>query len=303
MRSPYGDNNTPYYDDFIAPSPVEYDRTTDMLNYLITEGRGRGATPVVPFNEFSPYAHGNVKVGIDPVTYMGEHRHGEQNYGGLGFGADGEIQLDWDKHNRKDPSFRMEAGDVFDPAPQLTYKGRETTSPLEAVEEVYRIAKHEGKIRQIDTWLEDNKPKMMEKLVYSMIYEPAFLLSSLLPEHRIAATKSTGSMEPLITGGNLVVLKKHNGEELEVGDIITFRYYNEGMSTIHRISEINENGIVTSGDAVGYDDPGFRTHDLIDHKYIFQIPLGKIPFINEMFDTKLQREEKEQERINLKAWR
>lgn len=71
----------------------------------------------------------------------------------------------------------------------------------------------------------------------------------------------TGSMEPEIPQGSVVVSKETDPEELQVGDVIS--YYSrdpviKGQINTHRISEIDESGAetlyVTKGDANNLND-------------------------------------------------
>lgn len=73
----------------------------------------------------------------------------------------------------------------------------------------------------------------------------------------------SGSMEPIIRIGDLIFVSKVNPESLEVRDIVIFRH--DGMIATHRIIELNEENLVTQGDANNiYDnsisyDSNFRT--------------------------------------------
>lgn len=87
----------------------------------------------------------------------------------------------------------------------------------------------------------------------------------------------TGSMEPAIARGDLVLLEKVNPGEIEVGDIITFR---EGRTPItHRVYSISEDGVIhTKGDANAQVDPySIHASDVIGRvKY-------KIPHLGWLF--------------------
>lgn len=51
----------------------------------------------------------------------------------------------------------------------------------------------------------------------------------------------TGSMEPVINAGDLVIVKEVKENELKINDIIAFRYTKEDVVLIHRIVGIEEN--------------------------------------------------------------
>ena len=58
----------------------------------------------------------------------------------------------------------------------------------------------------------------------------------------------TGSMEPAIPVGGLVVIKPVDPGTLRIGDIICFKF-SEKISITHRIVNITNEGFVTKGDA------------------------------------------------------
>ena len=62
----------------------------------------------------------------------------------------------------------------------------------------------------------------------------------------------TGSMEPEIKPGDIVVIKEVNGQNLQVGDIITYSIKNTTQTVTHRIIEVvNKDGSIyykTKGD-------------------------------------------------------
>lgn len=92
----------------------------------------------------------------------------------------------------------------------------------------------------------------------------------------------SGSMEPDLNIGDIVIAKDTNKEELKVGDIICFR---QGQSVItHRISEIIETSddieYKTKGDNNNSQDSGTITEKLIEGKVINKIPyLGNLSLI------------------------
>ncbi|WP_245977503.1 S26 family signal peptidase [Halopiger aswanensis] len=77
-----------------------------------------------------------------------------------------------------------------------------------------------------------------------------------MPSHEIpfgyAMTAGTGSMEPTMTGGELVIYTDWG--EVEEGDIIVFEDAQRDIDLVHRAVEDTEQGWVTKGDANGYLD-------------------------------------------------
>lgn len=58
---------------------------------------------------------------------------------------------------------------------------------------------------------------------------------------------ATGSMEPAIGAGDVVILCRTDPAELEVGDVI--QYQSDGCTVIHRIVEKDGDTFITQGDA------------------------------------------------------
>ncbi len=76
---------------------------------------------------------------------------------------------------------------------------------------------------------------------------------------------ATGSMEPEISAGDMIIVKKTG--DYEVGDVITFFMDGSAISTTHRIIEIRvENGktiYITKGDANNAPDPGVPAENVV----------------------------------------
>lgn len=89
----------------------------------------------------------------------------------------------------------------------------------------------------------------------------------------------SGSMEPNINIGDIVITKKLDESELSVGDVISYR---KGQNVItHRIVRINVEGgewsVVTKGDNNNTDDDEKILYSNIEGKVIQRIPkIGKI---------------------------
>ena len=82
------------------------------------------------------------------------------------------------------------------------------------------------------------------------------------------ATVVSGSMEPTITTGSIVVMDS-NETDPEVGDIIC--YQREDKVIMHRLISIENGAYTTQGDANAFQDPAF-TKDRIQGTVIYDIP-------------------------------
>ena len=92
----------------------------------------------------------------------------------------------------------------------------------------------------------------------------------------------SGSMEPSLNIGDVVIVKNVKNNALQIGDIISFR---QGQNVItHRITDIvmvnNQKQYRTKGDNNNAEDSGTINIDIIEGKVINSIPfVGKIVFV------------------------
>lgn len=84
----------------------------------------------------------------------------------------------------------------------------------------------------------------------------------------------SGSMEPNIPVGSIVIVKEADPDTLEVGDVITYRISGGTMVT-HRIVSIDneEQCVITKGDANEVQDASPVAFDGIVGKELFHVPL------------------------------
>jgi len=91
---------------------------------------------------------------------------------------------------------------------------------------------------------------------------------------------ATGSMEPTIAVGDIILSKEADVDALKVGDIVTFNGENGDLSgkiVTHRLQSVyEENGqtfVVTKGDANTVNDPPHRAEAVIS------VMKAKVPFL------------------------
>ena len=83
----------------------------------------------------------------------------------------------------------------------------------------------------------------------------------------------TGSMEPAIPVGSMVVIKPADPETLKVGDIICFKIESESATTVtHRIINMTSEGFRTKGDANEEPDQWIVRKENVIGKVIAVIP-------------------------------
>ncbi|AOT70185.1 signal peptidase I [Geosporobacter ferrireducens] len=85
----------------------------------------------------------------------------------------------------------------------------------------------------------------------------------------------TGSMEPVLKPGDMVVTRETEPEEIQIGDVLTYRIEGNTLVTHRVIGIVEENGIVkfrTKGDANNTED-----QELIEGKQAIGTMAFKIP--------------------------
>jgi signal peptidase len=96
---------------------------------------------------------------------------------------------------------------------------------------------------------------------------PEILVYALGTEYPIASITSS-SMWPVLKKGDIVLIKNANKEDLEVGDIIVYKNYEQIRGedvgfTIHRIVELQENRLKTKGDANNATDNPIEYNQIV----------------------------------------
>jgi signal peptidase len=83
----------------------------------------------------------------------------------------------------------------------------------------------------------------------------------------------TGSMEPAIPVGGIVVIKPVDPETLKIGDIICFQLSESAITSVtHRIFNITDEGFITKGDANEDPDQWIVKKENVIGKAILTVP-------------------------------
>ena len=108
---------------------------------------------------------------------------------------------------------------------------------------------------------------------------PRFLSWYLQTPYPMAAITS-GSMWPALKQGDLVFIEGINGKkDIAVGEIIVYRNLSNDTLTIHRVAKLNEETLVTKGDANFSNDEPAKYSDVIGKTFNpFGEPL-RIPYM------------------------
>jgi len=104
--------------------------------------------------------------------------------------------------------------------------------------------------------------------IFLLFYRPVSLAGDTLYE-----PVYSGSMEPAIPVGSVVVIKPVDPETLKVEDIICFKISESATTTVtHRIINITNEGFITKGDANEDPDQWIVKKENVIGKAIFTIP-------------------------------
>lgn len=103
-------------------------------------------------------------------------------------------------------------------------------------------------------------------------------LSYILKTEYPMASITSGSMWPALKRGDLVLIKGISSkEEVEIGDIIVYK--NPMGFTIHRVIRLNEQTLVTKGDANNVSDSPIRYEDIVGKTLNFNGKPLRIPLL------------------------
>ena len=114
-------------------------------------------------------------------------------------------------------------------------------------------------------------------IVVVLIYGiPKALIYYLDTESPIASITSS-SMWPALKEGDLVLIKAVDKEELQTGDVVV--YQNPKGFTIHRIVKLNENTLITKGDANNVNDNPVEYKQIVGRVVEFRNSPLRIPYL------------------------
>jgi len=107
---------------------------------------------------------------------------------------------------------------------------------------------------------------------------PKFLSWSLNTPYPMAAITS-GSMWPVLKEGDLVFIQGVSRSELKVGDIIVYRNADGAGFTIHRITKLKEDTLITKGDANFMDDSPVKYENVVGRSYQIFGKYARLPYL------------------------
>ena len=128
--------------------------------------------------------------------------------------------------------------------------------------------------------------KTMDSSVFFLLVMITFLFLGQISGIRLCAVVSW-SMEPNLPTWSLsIVNTKASYDSIQTGDIVVYYRRSDHTRIIHRVTEIEPNGMVTKGDANSVTDGLSVGRDNLFGKYLFHIPylgyfskLGQRPIV------------------------
>lgn len=109
-----------------------------------------------------------------------------------------------------------------------------------------------------------------------LIGMPRFLAWYLDTPYPLAAITS-GSMWPVLQEGDLIFIQGVAKKDIHEGDIIVWR--NPNGFTIHRVLKLNEDTLVTKGDANFTEDDPVKYEDIVGKTYQVFGKDARIPYL------------------------
>lgn len=116
-------------------------------------------------------------------------------------------------------------------------------------------------------------------IVGIVIGVPKFLTWYLDTDSPMAAITS-GSMWPVLKQGDLVFIKGvHGKSDIAIGDIVVYQNEKNNTLTIHRVTEMNDDTLVTKGDANFTSDEPAQYSDVIGKTFNIGSKPARIPWM------------------------
>ena len=118
-------------------------------------------------------------------------------------------------------------------------------------------------------------------ILVGLVYGTPKVLTYALDTDYPMASITSGSMWPSLKKGDLVLIKGIGSkEEVQMGDIIV--YQNPKGFTIHRVIRINNNTLVTKGDANNTEDEPIKYDKIIGKTLTINDNPLRIPFFGKI---------------------
>lgn len=115
---------------------------------------------------------------------------------------------------------------------------------------------------------------LLVSLAYLFVVISPRIFEGFYPFGIKTAMVISGSMEPTLNIDDFVIMKRP--KDIKVNDIVSYKSKNSKYETLHRIVSINEDVVITKGDANNTED------DPIKKEQITGIYIGKIKYLGKL---------------------
>ncbi len=133
---------------------------------------------------------------------------------------------------------------------------------------------------------------IIEWLIYAVIFvaivwgTPKVLAKVLNTPYPIAAITSS-SMWPALKQGDLVFIQGVTGkDQVKMGDIVVYRNPSTGSGqvgfTIHRVVQLNNDNLITKGDANNIEDPAVTYQEIIGKTVVISGKTLRVPYLGNL---------------------
>ena len=112
--------------------------------------------------------------------------------------------------------------------------------------------------------------KIIKKIIFSLFLLISFVYIFIIVSPKIikgfypfgikTAVILTGSMEPTLNINDFVIMKKPNS--IKVGNIVSYKVNNSDNEVLHRVIKVNNNEIITKGDANNTEDQAINKNQV-----------------------------------------
>lgn len=118
-------------------------------------------------------------------------------------------------------------------------------------------------------------------ILVALVYGAPEVLTYALETDYPMASITSGSMWPALKQGDFILIKGiNNKEEIKTGDIIVYK--NPKGFTIHRVIKMNEETLVTKGDANNVEDKPVEYEEIAGKVVTFGGKPFRIPFLGKI---------------------
>jgi len=124
---------------------------------------------------------------------------------------------------------------------------------------VFEKETYKKSLKELNTWIKGHK-KTIFVLLLILVGITGFLGNLVAKGYMLTPqVVLTGSMEPTLSKGDMLFIKRVSPDELNIGEIVAYK--RGGVIVVHRVINITSEGFKTKGDANDAEDCSTRGHN------------------------------------------